>query len=494
MSLADELLADLEEQDQDDIKEQYMESAMALDIKPNPTVVPMEEDIKITSIREIATLRDSERLGNIMDQIDDYSTKSRKAEDIVGPVESDPEYQLIVEANNVAVDIDNEIAVIHRFTRDKYSKRFPELESLVVGPLEYVMTVKELGNDLDKAKNNEALQQILTQATIMVVSVTASTTQGQLLTNEEKEDIYEACDMAIELNNFKQKIYDYVESRMAFIAPNLSIIVGASTAAKIMGVAGGLTKLSKIPACNVLVLGAQKKTLSGFSQVTMLPHTGFIYYSDIVQDTPPDLRRKAARLVAAKSTLAARVDACHESSDGHVGQILREEIEKKLDKLTEPPPVKFVKPLPKPIDAGRKKRGGKRVRKMKERYAMTEFRKQANRLNFADIEDDAYQEDLGYTRGTIGKTGTGRIRLPQIDEKTKVRISKTLQKNLQKQQQVWGGSTTVKKQVSGTASSVAFTPLQGLEIVNPQAAEKKVNEANAKYFSNTSGFLKLQKA
>lgn len=43
------------------------------------------------------------------------------------------------------------------------------------------MTVKELGNDLDKAKNNEALQQILTQATIMVVSVTASTTQGYLL-------------------------------------------------------------------------------------------------------------------------------------------------------------------------------------------------------------------------------------------------------------------------------------------------------------------------
>ena len=77
------------------------------------------------------------------------------------------------------------------------------------------------------------------------------------------------------------------------------------------------------------------------------------------------------------------------------------------------------------------------------------------------IETDAYQEDLGYTRGAIGKAGTGRIRLPQIDEKTKVRISKTLQKNLQKQQQ-WGGSTTVKKHVSGTASSIAFTPLQVL--------------------------------
>jgi len=34
-----------------------------------------------------------------------------------------------------------------------------------------------------------------------------------------------------------------------------------------------------------------------------------------------------------------------------------------------------------------------------------------------------------------------------------------VQQKIQKQQ-VWGGSTTVKKQVAGTASSVAFTPLQ----------------------------------
>lgn len=107
------------------------------------------------------------------------------------------------------------------------------------------------------------------------------------------------------------------------------------------------------------------------------------------------------------------------------------------------------------------------------------------------IEEDAYQSDLGYTRGTIGKSGTGRIRLPQVDEKTKVRISKTLQKNMQKQQ-VYGGSTTVKRHISGTASSVAFTPLQGLEIVNPQAAEKTTAK-NVKYFCNTSGFMSIGK-
>ena len=51
--------------------------------------------------------------------------------------------------------------------------------------------------------------------------------------------------MAIELAETKSKIFEYVESRMAFIAPNLSAIIGANIAAKLLGAAGGLTNLSK---------------------------------------------------------------------------------------------------------------------------------------------------------------------------------------------------------------------------------------------------------
>ncbi|NWU88249.1 PRP31 protein, partial [Onychorhynchus coronatus] len=256
---------------------------------------------------------------------------------VLGPVEAAPEYRVIVDANNLTVEIENELNIIHKFIRDKYSKRFPELESLVPNALDYIRTVKELGNSLDKCKNNENVQQILTNATIMVVSVTASTTQGQQLSEEELSRIEDACDMALALSGAKLRIYEYVESRMSFIAPNLSLILGASTAAKIMGVAGGLTPLSKLPACNILLLGAQRRTLSGFSSTSVLPHTGFIYHSDIVQSLPPDLRRKAARLVAAKCTLAARVDSFHESQDGKVGYELKEEIEHKFDKWQEPP-------------------------------------------------------------------------------------------------------------------------------------------------------------
>jgi RNA processing factor Prp31 len=65
-------------------------------------------------------------------------------------------------------------------------------------------------------------------------------------------------------------------------------------------------------------------------------------------------------LVASKCTLASRVDAFHESQDGKIGDNLLSEIQTKLDKLQEPPPVKTIKPLPAPIDAPRKKRGGRR--------------------------------------------------------------------------------------------------------------------------------------
>eukprot|EP00983_Pelagomonas_calceolata_P037067 1136170-Pelagomonas_calceolata.AAC.3 len=41
--------------------------------------------------------------------------------------------RLLVQCNRLAVDIDNEITIVHNFIRDKYRLKFPELESLVGG-------------------------------------------------------------------------------------------------------------------------------------------------------------------------------------------------------------------------------------------------------------------------------------------------------------------------------------------------------------------------
>lgn len=44
-----------------------------------------------------------------MKQIDIFQSRQIKSEEVLGPVESDPEYLLIVEANNLIVEIDDEI-------------------------------------------------------------------------------------------------------------------------------------------------------------------------------------------------------------------------------------------------------------------------------------------------------------------------------------------------------------------------------------------------
>ena len=272
MSLADELLADLEEVGED----------ANVDFVDNDNIEEAMEtnDISDTkSVKFIAKLRDGNQLSHVLEKIQEYSQQPRGQ--MFGPIETDPEYQLIVEANNLTVEIDNEINIIHKYTRDLYAKRFPELESLVPSALDYIKTVQLLDNDLEVGKVD--LTEVLPPATKMVVSVTASTTQGERLDADELERVMEACQMALDLVEAKANIFEYVESRMSFIAPNTSWIVGATAAAKIMGSAGGLTSLSKMPACNVLLLGAQKRTLSGFSSAAILPHTGHIYYCDLVQ-------------------------------------------------------------------------------------------------------------------------------------------------------------------------------------------------------------------
>lgn len=46
-----------------------------------------------------------------MRQINIFQSKQQNGDDVLGPSESDPEYLLIVEANNLVVEIDDEICM-----------------------------------------------------------------------------------------------------------------------------------------------------------------------------------------------------------------------------------------------------------------------------------------------------------------------------------------------------------------------------------------------
>ena len=74
--------------------------------------IPYEiPEIRAASIYELAKLSKSDRLRNVMQKIEELQNNPTKNSIHTGdsPVEADPEYILIVEANNLAVGIDDEI-------------------------------------------------------------------------------------------------------------------------------------------------------------------------------------------------------------------------------------------------------------------------------------------------------------------------------------------------------------------------------------------------
>lgn len=66
------------------------------------------------------------------------------------------------------------------------------------------------------------------------------------------------------------------------------------------------------------LLGAQRKIAAGFSSATQRRHTGFIFQSELVSQTPPEYQLKVQRTVGAKAVLAARMDLERQRRDGDV--------------------------------------------------------------------------------------------------------------------------------------------------------------------------------
>merc|ERR1719272_1144541 len=167
------------------------------------------------------------------------------------------------------------------------------------------------------------------------------------------------------------------------------------------------------------------------------------------------------------------MDSFHQDPMGRTGERFRNEISKRLEKLQEPPPAKQPKPLPIPMGGSKKKRGGKRYRKMKEQYAMTEARKLQNRVLFGKVQDDDLE---GRSMGMLGfSSGGGKMRVNMESKKMKKALQKQKKRNFGS-----GGAT------SGLTSSLAFTPVQGLELENPNL--KRSKKESSKYFSSNAGF------
>ncbi|MFD1588823.1 NOP5/NOP56 family protein [Halorientalis brevis] len=105
----------------------------------------------------------------------------------------------------------------------------------------------------------------------------------------------------------------YVETTAPDVAPNLSMLAGPVLAARLISLAGGLESLAKKPSGTVQVLGAEDALFAHLRGTAPSPKHGIIYTHDAVRGTRREERGSAARALAGKLSIAARID--HYSGD-----------------------------------------------------------------------------------------------------------------------------------------------------------------------------------
>ncbi|GAB1316840.1 U4/U6-U5 snRNP complex subunit prp31 [Madurella fahalii] len=461
----------------------------------------------VHDVRTVASLMKT--LAPVLEKIALYQSRPAESTHNAGHVEDHPEYHLLTQSNSLSTQIDNEIVLVHKFIRDHYSVRFPELETLITNPLEYAKVVAILGNGpmdsesikaLQTSTNNPlgvTLKSVLDGPSLMIVTVEATTSKGQAMSPEQLHRVVQACEMVIALDKAKKTLTEYVQSRMNIFAPNLTALIGSLTAAQLLNQAGGLTGLSKTPACNLAAWGSKKQASAALATNVGIRHQGFIFQSPVIRSIPSDLKKQAIKMFANKIVMCARTDCFHQFRDGSEGERLKDECLDRLDKLHQKPLSKGARALPAPDDKPSRKRGGRRARKAKEATAMTELRKAQNRVAFGKEE-----QEVGYGMGDstkglgmIGQRDDGRLRVAQIDNRTRAKLSA--------KSKGWGGASSLTSgsasslrgltgggmtnlslasskglrtsgvgttlgSAAGTVSSLAFTATQGLELVDPK--------------------------
>jgi len=126
-----------------------------------------------------------------------------------------------------------------------------------------------------------------------------------------------------DLYDERDRLRETVERVAPTVAPNLSALAGPVLAARLVALAGDLESLARTPAGTVQVLGAEEALFAHLRGHAPSPKHGVIYVHEYVRGTHPDERGSAARALAGKLAIAARID--------HYAGDRRPDLERELD-------------------------------------------------------------------------------------------------------------------------------------------------------------------
>lgn len=240
---------------------------------------------------------------------------------------------MVIQAVSLYQDLDKEINNYVMRLREWYGYHFPELSKIVQDNIQYTKTVRQIGM---RHKVNEVdLTESLPEEIITEIKAAMEISVGTEIGETDESFILALADQVIELDNYRTSLGEYLASRMMAVAPNLSIMVGETIAAKLIAKAGSLVGLAKYPASTIQILGAEKALFKAMKTGKQTPKYGTIYQAKLVSAANGRVKGKISRALSAKCALCVRYDALAENEDSHIGEESKKYIEKRMEYLTQ---------------------------------------------------------------------------------------------------------------------------------------------------------------
>lgn len=150
----------------------------------------------------------------------------------------------------------------------------------------------------------------------------------ELADTDDEDPLVSLARRVRDLDDEAADLRSHVERTAPEVAPNLSALAGPVLAGRLIALAGGLKQLARKPAGTVQVLGAEEALFAHLRGRAPSPKHGVIFVHEAVQGTHPENRGSAARALAGKLAIAARVDHYSGERKPELDEELAERIER----------------------------------------------------------------------------------------------------------------------------------------------------------------------
>merc|ERR1712100_735302 len=240
---------------------------------------------------------------------------------------------MVVQAIGLLDELDKELNTYAMRVREWYGWHFPELTKIISDNYAYAKAAKLMGDRANAVNVDFSGIDTIDEDVENEIEDASVISMGTEIAATDLENIGQLADQVISLSEYRAQLSEYLKARMNAIAPNLTVLVGELVGARLIAHAGSLINLAKYPSSTVQILGAEKALFRALKTKHDTPKYGLIYHASLIGQAAPKNKGKIARVLAAKCSLAVRVDALGEGDDASLGIDARSKVEARLRQL-----------------------------------------------------------------------------------------------------------------------------------------------------------------